>query len=192
MGVPQNSALSHEASRALDDYLVVAAQSGDGAALNQLVRRWHRRLVAHAWRLTGRHDAAEEVAQIAWVEIVRGLPKLRDERAFRVWAYRIVTRHSAKRVGQIVAERAAINSLSAEAGAAECETSPQGVNADRLHRAIATLSPAHRAAVALHYFEGLSVAEVAVALDAPSGTIKTRLMHARNKLRTHFKGDDDA
>lgn len=188
----QNPALSVEASRALDDYLVVAAQSGDGAALNQLVRRWHRRLVAHAWRLTGRQDAADEVAQIAWVEIVRGLPKLRDERAFRAWAYRIVTRHSAKRVRQIVAERAAINSLSAEADAAEYEASPQEADANRLHLAIATLSPAHRAAVALHYFEGLSIAEVAVALDTPSGTIKTRLMHARNQLRSHFKGDDNA
>lgn len=187
-----NAALSDETSRALDDYLVVAAQSGDGAALNHLVRRWHRRLVAHAWRLTGRQDAAEEVAQTAWIEIMRGLPKLRDERAFRAWAYRIVTRHSAKRVGKFIAERAAIDSLSAETEAEGCETTPNGIDATRLHRAIAILSPAHRAAVALHYFEGLSVAEVAVALETPSGTIKTRLMHARNRLRSQFKGDDDA
>ncbi|MBX3564333.1 MAG: RNA polymerase sigma factor [Sphingomonas sp.] len=188
----QKPALSDEASRALDAYLVVAAQSGDGAALSQLVRRWHRPLVAHAWRLTGRLDAAEEVAQTAWIEIMRGLPKLRDERAFPAWAYRIVTRHSAKRVGQFVAERAAIDSLSVEADVADNEASPQEVDASRLHRAIATLSPTHRAAVALHYFEGLSVAEVAVALDTPTGTIKTRLMHARNQLRSQFKGDDDA
>ena len=188
----QKSVQPDEALGALNDYLVVAAQCGDSAALDHIVRRWHRRFVAHAWRLTGRKDVAEDVAQSAWVEIVRGLPKLRHERAFRVWAYRIVTRQASKRVGQIVAERAAVDVLTADAETADYETEPEGIEAGRVHRAVAMLSPSHRAAVALHYFEGLSVAEVAVALDTPPGTIKTRLMHARNNLRAEFKGDDDA
>ena len=37
--------------------------------------------------------------------------------------------------------------------------------------------------------EGLRIAEIAVALDTPPGTIKTRLMHARNKLRAKLEGD---
>lgn len=183
--------MSQEASRVIDDYLVIAAQAGDGAAFNQLVRRWHQQFVAHAWRLTGRRDAADEVAQTAWIEIIRGLSKLRDERAFRAWAYRIVTRHSAKRVGQFVAERTVINSLVALPETAEEDASLTKSEASRLRCAVAKLSPPHRAAVALHYFDGLSIAEVAIALDTPSGTIKTRLMHARNHLRAQLKGDDD-
>jgi len=46
-----------------------------------------------------------------------------------------------------------------------------------------------RAAVALFHFEEMSVAEVAVALDVPVGTVKTRLMHARRKLRAVLEGD---
>jgi len=187
----QKPALSQEASRAIDDYLVVAAQAGDVAAFNQLVRRWHQRFVAHAWRLTSCRDAADEVAQTAWIEIIRGLSMLRDERAFRAWAYRIVTRHSAKRVGQFVAERTVIDSLAALPEAAEEDVRLTRSEASRLRCAIAKLTPAHRAAVALHYFDGLSIAEVAIALDTPSGTIKTRLMHARNQLRAHLKGDED-
>jgi RNA polymerase sigma-70 factor (ECF subfamily) len=38
----------------------------------------------------------------------------------------------------------------------------------------------------------MSVAEVAVAVDAPAGTVKTRLMHARRKLRAALEGDDNA
>ncbi len=55
------------------------------------------------------------------------------------------------------------------------------------------LSPAHRAAIGLFYLEGLRVAEIAVALDVPPGTVKTRLMHARRQLRAQLgiQGDCD-
>ena len=52
------------------------------------------------------------------------------------------------------------------------------------------MSPEQRAAVALFYNEDLSVAEIAVALSVPAGTVKTRLMHARSKLRAALKGED--
>jgi RNA polymerase sigma factor (sigma-70 family) len=56
-------------------------------------------------------------------------------------------------------------------------------DAARLARAMSSLPPDQRAAIALFYLEDLSVAEIAVALDVPSGTVKTRLMRAREKLR---------
>ncbi len=178
-------------SRSLDEYLVVAVQAGDYQALDQLIRIWHPRLLVHAWRLIGRRDAADDVVQAAWVEIMRGVSALRDERAFAAWAYRIVTRQVAKRIGRIVAERTAIDAAATELETREDVTNVgSAVDATRLRAAIATLSPAHRATVALHYFNGLSVAEVAVALDVPSGTVKTRLMHARQQLRAQFKGDE--
>jgi len=68
----------------------------------------------------------------------------------------------------------------------------QGPEIERLHAAICDLPPAQRAAIALFHFEEMSVAETAVALDVPAGTIKTRLMHARRTLRAVLEGDDDA
>lgn len=59
-----------------------------------------------------------------------------------------------------------------------------------LREAIAELPPGQRAVLALFYLEGLSVAEVATALMIPPGTVKTRLMHARNRLRALMTGDD--
>ncbi len=47
-----------------------------------------------------------------------------------------------------------------------------------------------RAAIGLFYLEEMSVAEVAVALEIPVGTVKTRLMHGRKKLRATLEGDD--
>ena len=48
-----------------------------------------------------------------------------------------------------------------------------------------------RAALSLFYLEDLSVAEIAVALDVPPGTVKTRLMYARRKIRARLEGNSD-
>ena len=60
-----------------------------------------------------------------------------------------------------------------------------------LRKALAKLPKEHRATIGLFYLEEMSVAEVAVALEIPVGTVKTRLMHARKKLRTTIEGDDN-
>lgn len=181
--------------RVLDEYLVVAAAAGDRRAFEGLARRWHRKLVAHAWRLTGDGEAAHDAAQAGWVEIARGIGGLRDERAFPAWAYRIVSRRCARMIADRQQDRALAREVAAQPepapatadGAAEHQADIQ-----RLHAAIRDLPSAQRAAIALFHFEDLTIAEVAVALDAPAGTIKTRLMHARRALRAVLEGEDDA
>jgi RNA polymerase sigma-70 factor (ECF subfamily) len=60
---------------------------------------------------------------------------------------------------------------------------------DKLRAAIRILPAGHRAAIALFYLEDMSITEVAVALDIPVGTVKSRLLHARQKLRTVLEGE---
>ncbi|OYX48614.1 MAG: hypothetical protein B7Y97_10850 [Sphingomonas sp. 32-66-10] len=180
-----------QADRATDAWLVVAVQAGDRRAIDRLVTRWHRRLVAHGWRLTGDRAMAEEAVQAAWIDILRGIGTLRDERAFPAWAYRIVTRKTAAAIGDRIAGRALAAAL--EDVPLPAPPSPEdAADGTALRRAVAALPPGHRAAVALHYFEGLSIAETAVALGIPAGTVKTRLMHARARLRTLLQGESHA
>ncbi len=174
----------------LDEYLVASARIGDRKAFDLLARRWGRKLLAHAWRLTGDVDLAREAAQDGWVEIVRGLGRLRDERAFPAWAFQIVTRRCARQIGRVRRDRD-LNAAAAIEPAIEAEA-PEGVDpaaSARLRTALAALPEAQRAAVGLFYLEDLSVAEVAVALNVPAGTVKTRLMHARRTLRAVLEGD---
>jgi len=183
--------VTHGAARILDEYLVAAARTGDRGAFALLAERWQGKLVAHAWRLTGDREVARDAAQAGWLEIVRGLSRLQDERAFAAWAYRIVSRRCAKHVSEAVRRRAIEEGLSGEPD----EFSPgPGVSVDhaRLRVAIAGLPPEQRSAIALFYLEEMSVAEVAVALNVPAGTVKTRLMHARRKLRAALEGESDA
>ncbi len=173
--------------RILDEYLVVAAKAGDRKAFELLARRWERKLVAHAWRISGSVEQARDAAQAGWLEIVRSLRALQDERAFPAWAYRIVTRCCGRLVREAVRQRETLAELALEPMAEDPHAT--SFDADRLRAALRTLPSDQRAAVALFYLEELSVAEVAVALDVPAGTVKTRLMHARRKLRATLEGE---
>jgi RNA polymerase sigma-70 factor (ECF subfamily) len=181
--------MAGKTARIVDEFLVASARAGDRKAFELLARRWQRKLLAHAWRLLGDADEARDAVQEAWLEIVRGLARLRDDRAFPAWAYRIVSRRCARQIGAAVRQRRFAAAVEAE-GADEPMDS--GRDLDRLRGAVRALPPDQRAAVALFHFEELSVAEVAVALDVPAGTVKTRLMHARRKLRAALGGEENA
>lgn len=176
--------------KVLDEYLVVATVAGDRAAAALLARRWQGKLVRHAYRLTGDLDASRDIVQDAWDKILRGIAGLRDERAFPAWAFRIVSRGCAKHVRQLVQQRKVTGPIVDELPDDGAGDPSIGLETDRLRAAIRSLPQGQGAAIALFYMEGLSVAEVAVALDVPAGTVKTRLMHARRKLRAVLGGED--
>lgn len=176
--------------RAFENYLVAAARTGDARALAQLAEFRGPRLVAHAARLLGDREVARDMVQEAWVEILRGLPGLRDEAAFLPWALRIVSRRVAREIARRQRGRRLADAVAAETEPLVPETGPGAADAARVRAAIAALPPAQAATVALFYLEDLGVTEVATALDVPVGTVKTRLMHARANLRA-LLGDDN-
>ena len=155
--------------RALEAYLVASARAGDTRALSRLVALRGDRLMAHAVRLLGDREVARDVVQEAWVEIRR------------------VAREIKRRQRGRALEAAAL----AEAEVSVAESGPAASDAAKVRAAIAALPRDQAATVALFYLEDLSVGEVATALDVPVGTVKTRLMHARRKLRDLLEGEDD-
>ncbi|HEX8528031.1 RNA polymerase sigma factor [Allosphingosinicella sp.] len=174
-----------DADRALDAYLAASARLGDAKAFGLLFKRWNGRFLAHAWRLLRDPESAKDAVQDGWAEIARGLPQLADSAAFPAWAYRIVSRRCARSIGKAVDRRRLDAAVPAESQVAE-----EAPDSERLRRAIAALPADQGAAIALYYLEEMSVAEVAVALAVPAGTVKTRLMHARRKLRAALEGDE--
>ena len=114
--------------------------------------------------------------------------QLREDRAFPAWAYRIVSRRCAREIDSAVRRRRL--AADAENDHREEASPDSGPDEDSLRKAIRALPTDQRAAIALFHFEEMSIAEVAVALDVPAGTVKTRLMHARRKLRDALGGDE--
>src|SRR5437868_15360383 len=97
--------MADRAHQVLTELLVLRAQGGGDDAIALLVRAWQHRLLRHAKRLTAREDAAQDVMQEAWIDITRGIHGLDDPASFGPWAYRIVTRRSAKWIGKEVRRR---------------------------------------------------------------------------------------
>ena len=180
------------AGRIYEELLVQRAQAGDRAALGALAELRGPRLLIHASRLLGDRDAARDVVQDAWIEILRGLSGLREPRAFAAWSTRIVTRRVARLIKGRVADRNAASILASDVDTAVPEAGPAASDARAVRAAIEGLPADQAATIALFYLEDMSVAEVAIALDIPRGTVKTRLMYARDKLKSALKGEDDA
>ncbi len=177
--------MRRDSERIFDEYLVAAAITGDREALGRLVARWQPRLLRHAWRLLGDADAAKDMVQEAWMEILRGLGRLDDVVAFPAWAYRIVTRRCQRRFQRSARERLEPeqNAEEQQAPVPEHESGEFAAELSIVMEAVRSLPAPQRSALALFYIEDLSVAEIAIALDVPPGTVKTRLMHARRKVR---------
>jgi RNA polymerase sigma-70 factor (ECF subfamily) len=164
-----------------DELLVLRCQDGEAEALAELVSRWHRPLWRHAYRLTGREEAAWEVAQEAWLSIVRGLRRLDDPARFRPWAYRIVTHKASDWIRKHQRMRQRRRGLDTQMPAAADVKDDQPL--EDLHAALRRLGARQRVILSLRYLEELSVAEIAAILSIPAGTVKSRLHAAREELK---------
>lgn len=185
--------MQRDSERIYDEFLVTASATGDRQALERLVARWQARLLRHAWRVMGDAERGRDAVQEAWVDILRGLARLDDPAAFPAWAYRIVSRRCYRAMGRLAREPFEPEEAAggAEPVVPEHASAAFASDMDKVMAAVAGLPAGQRAALALYHLEGLGVAEIAVALDVPPGTVKTRLMHARRKVREQLEGVSD-
>ena len=174
--------------RVLDEYLVSLSQAGSIEALDGLARRWTPRLLRYASRVLGGSgdsgEAARDVVQETWVGAVRGLRGLRDPTQFPAWIYGITTRKCADEIRARTRRRRLDAAAADDAG--KPIASPTSEAQIDLATAIRRLPPIHRAVVHLFYREDLSVEEIAAVLKIPPGTVKSRLHHAREVLRSQL------
>ncbi len=167
-----------------DELLVWRCQEGDATAFDELLGRWQERWWRQAWRLTGNEQAAWDVLQEASVVIARDLRKLQTASAFAAWAYRIMSHKSRDWLRQHVRRREreaefAERLLLDQEGPAVPPT-----RVERLREVFPRLADADRALLALRFEDGLGLEEIAALLAIPAGTVKSRLHHAKQRLRT--------
>lgn len=176
---------TRSASTVHDELLVARCQAGDSQAFEQLVKRWNLRLVGLAMQHTGDAEAAQDIAQEGWLAIVRGLSSLRDPGRFRSWAYRIVL----NKARDWVRQRQASRRLAREAETADHrpEAAARSDAVGRVREGLDELDPDHRLVLRWYYLEEMSVREIAGVLAIPAGTVKSRLFHARRRLRRRME-----
>lgn len=173
-----------------DDDLVAAAQRGDGAAMDQLLRRHYDRVHAVCRRIAGGTRDADDAAQEAMIRVVQNIDRFDGRAAFGTWAYRIATNtaldelRKRKRRPQLHV----VGDDDDRDGSSEIidDLAHRNVEAvaDRLaiDEALALLPDEFRTAVVMRDVGDLDYAEIASALDVPVGTVKSRIARGRRML----------
>jgi len=173
-----------ELDRVHDELLVVLVQAGDRGAGERLAARWQPRLLRAARRILRSEDRARDAVQDAWASIFRGVARLNDPAAFPAWAFGILNRRCVDRIRGD--SRRAETAVDMEQVPVPPSAATEGLD---LVRALAALDHDHRTAAVLHFCEGLTLTEVAAAVGVPVGTAKSRIFHARRRLKAALSGD---
>lgn len=170
-------------SALFDELLVTLIQQGDRHALARLYERWNPRLARAALRYTGDRDTARDLVQECWMGIWKGIKRLREPARFRSYAFAILHRRGADCIRIAMRERARSLPFGDHLMPEQAVSATQGERL-ALQQAFAALPPDQRLAAHLYFVEGLTLREIAGVQDIAEGTAKSRLFHARRKLKT--------
>jgi len=166
--------------------LIGRAKAGETVAFEQLATLHAARLWRCALALGKDFHWAEDLAQETLVEAWRSLPRFDGRCRFSTWLYGILRHRVLKGRRRHSAMQSSESDLLSQRQSGEqspdhhAETSE---DARRVRQAVASLPEEHRQVVELRFFAGLTLDEMAAALDCPLGTIKSRLHYALERLR---------
>jgi len=164
---------------------------GHGICLEQLINDDYQRIRALAWKFGLPADEIDDAAQEIFVRACTGANRFRGDCTPSTWLTRIAVNYLCSRRRKMLRRRNVI-STDRETVAQVAVGRPDGVEiADAHERAvecIRRLSGKLRAAFVLRYIEEMSCAEVAETLGVPQSTVRTRIYHARKKLRRMMRG----
>ena len=166
--------------------MVEQARSGDAGAFRRLVEKYQDRVFGLAVRVAGREEA-DEVAQDVFLRVWRALPRFRNDARFSTWLYSIAYRRSCDALGSARTRRHRERDLDTAGAVASPSPPERDPRARRIGQLVASLSEAQRAAITLFYYQDQTLADVALTLGMPEGTVKTHLHRARAALRRAFE-----
>ncbi len=167
--------------------VIVIILAGQPEHFRLLYRRHHPRVRSLLFQLCGA-PAVDDLVQEVFFRAWKGLPRLQRRAKFTTWLYRITCN-----VAHDYRRQAARRCAQAQTWQTETPPSIPAPDLAELHyqdvvkRGLETLGRAQREVLVLHDLEGLAQREIAQILSIPVGTVKSRLFHARQKVRQFFE-----
>ena len=176
-----------------DQELLERAQAGDKRAFDLLVLKYQQKVAGLIARYLRDPNEVQDVAQEAFIKAYRALSGFRGESAFYTWLYRIAINaaknHLASRgrrppkddMEMEVAEQLDLGGRLREMGTPESHLLSEEIGRT-VHLALEELPEDLRTAIVLRELEGLSYEEIALAMDCPIGTVRSRIFRARDAI----------
>ena len=175
-----------------DEDLISLVETGDADAFATLYDRHSRAAFSLAYRMMGERQAAEDLAQDAFLKAWRGAGSYRAERgSVRTWILSIVHNrgidqlrsHASRRRTQDKIEATTPLSQPSEAFAETWRNSQR----DQVREAMGTLPSEQLKILELAYFSGYTHVEISELLGLPLGTVKGRMRLGLKKIRNFFE-----
>jgi len=170
--------------------LIRKAGRGDAYAFEQLMTVHESKMYAVALRMCGNREDAQDCLQEAMLRVYRAISGFKGQSSFSTWVYRITMNSCLDELRRRKSRAAVSLDSMLESGFAPSdesdtpeESSLRSEQKRALEKAIAQLPEDMRAAIVLRDIQGCSYDEIARALDANVGTIKSRISRGREKLR---------
>jgi RNA polymerase sigma-70 factor, ECF subfamily len=170
-----------------DEELVRRYLRGDRPAFSELMERHGRRVYNLAFRMLGRPEDADDATQETFLICYRKLSSFRGTSAFTTWLHRVTVNvcHDAlrKRVREGPAREEEVEPRPVP------DPSEAAADAMDVQRALLSVPEEFRAVLILHDVQGVPYQEIAEALGAPLGTVKSRLHRGRVALARALRGE---
>jgi RNA polymerase sigma-70 factor (ECF subfamily) len=173
-----------------EQVLVLRCQAGDCEAFESLYERYHVSLTYYLRRLLESPETADDVLQIVWLKVLREIRRVRHSVAFRVWLYRLARNEALQHIRRDRRWAEVEQSLSVTQPD-EHEDGFSAEDAERVHAALARISPVHREVLVLRYLEELSYEEIASVVGCELGTVRSRLHYAKRAMRRVLEERND-
>lgn len=168
-----------------DEELVQDCLAGDRAAYGELVKRHHNRVKAIAYRALRDDALAEDLSQEVFIRAYRSLHRFQVGRRFGPWLSAIAS----NRVRDHLKSRARRAEVSwdldrtSESDASPLDRAVARQMLSRVEQGLAKMPEETREVMRLRFVLGFDYEDVAIALDLPLGTVKSRISRARTALR---------
>ncbi len=173
-----------------DELLMGRVKEGSVAAFEEVVRRWELRIFRLARGLLRNEHDALDARQETFIRVFRHASRFRMSGSFSAWIRRIAVNACAD-IGRKREREARLNGKAQAAYDDAGHESPEEIHSrserERLVRhALSRLPEKQRVVVSMHRFEGLSLREVAEALDIPVPTAASRFYAGLSRLKKHL------
>lgn len=175
-----------------DEDLISLVETGDADAFAALYDRHNRAAFSLAYRMMGDRQAAEDLAQDAFIKAWRGASSFRAERgSVRTWLLSIVHNRGIDQLRSLASRRRTQDKIEATAPRSQpseafTETW-RNSQREEVREAMGTLPSEQLKILELAYFSGYTHVEISELLSLPLGTVKGRMRLGLKKIRDHFE-----
>ena len=166
--------------------LLISARGGDRGAFASLVRLHQSSVFSIGYRMLGRRDAAEDLAQDVFLQLYRKLDSIESFEHLGFWLRRVAANLAIDRLRRV--PYTTTYTLDAVVEPDAPEKTEDHLMTRALTRLLGELPPGPRAVMVLRYQEDRDVAEIAAALDMPVNTVKSHIKRSLTAMRGKMIG----